>query len=344
MKNRNCVTSLWMISAGALMMSSISKAALTFDFVYTGTWGDTQKTAMNSAAVLWSQYISDPITVKIEVKWQTGLGALASTDQNLLGYSYANIRNSMITDAADEGTNDTIVASLPSSLSATVPDNWTLQPFILTSQANLKALGVTTETAWVTNDLDWTVNDATITFDSSSVFDFDGILNGWTGYDFVTVAAHEIGHVLGFNSFVDFISGGPAGVYPTTLDLFRFADGDVTTGNFSSKSRNLTPATTAYFDDAAFEYAMSTGVTGDGRQASHWKDDALTSNHIGLMDPTIATGTFWVPTQADLRALDLIGYEFNFSPVPEVTSLSSGALLILGALRRRRSPRNVAAK
>ncbi len=76
-------------------------------------------------------------------------------------------------------------------------------------------------------------------------------------------------------------------------------------------------------------------VSGDGRQASHWKDNNLTGTFIGMMDPTLNNGEMWQITDSDIRALDLIGYDIV---VPEPTTLilmATGALVVARRRRRR---------
>src|SRR5438445_586190 len=69
--------------------------------------------------------------------------------------------------------------------------------------------------------------DATMHFNSNAPFDFnpaDGTTSGQ--FDFVTIAAHEIGHVLGFESIINTLelSPIPADQLPSSvLDLFRFS-------------------------------------------------------------------------------------------------------------------------
>src|SRR5262249_26885230 len=146
-------------------------------------------------------------------------------------------------------------------------------------------------------------------------FDFDNRDGVATNtIDFETVAAHEIGHVLGFQSSVDVIDTTPPHqIRIAALDLLRFADDtawDPTTpANFTAFARDLVPGVEAVLDDRSVEYGLSTGrIKGDGRQASHWKDDALTGILIGAMDPTLRTGTVQTISAADERALELIGW------------------------------------
>ena len=88
-------------------------------------------------------------------------------------------------------------------------------------------------------------------------------------------------------------------------------------------------------DEGETLWRFSTGLTqGDGRQASHWRDDAITGTLIGVMDPTLASGIIELISPADRRALDVIGWDFAAVAAPE-----PAMLLLLGvgaALRARR--------
>jgi hypothetical protein len=129
--------------------------------------------------------------------------------------------------------------------------------------------------------------------------------------------------------------------------MFRFDnDGGAdpsNTAEFETFSRSYVPNNDEVTDQIGpwgvltdTEFRMSTGsFTGDGRQASHWKDNGITGELIGIMDPTLAYGSVVPISEADLRAFDLIGWEI--APIPEP---SSGLLvlvgLMLGLLPRRR--------
>jgi len=293
--------------------------------------------AFNRGAAQWENYFADPITVTINADMTPlGPGILGSTSSVFLAGGYNLIRNQMVIDAAPYLDN-AIVASLPTAaqFSAWVPSGFGLTGDIAATKANLKAMG------FPGLDTAFGPSDATIGFSTVFPFDFnraDGVTPGT--YDFETVAAHEIGHVLGFVSQVDYIDyilsrGMTAGVYISPLDLFRFstspASGNPSTlAEFTINPRWLVPGFEANFDDLSNEWRMSTGYfTGDGRQASHWKDDALLGFFIGLMDPTLASGVIEDVSGPDVRALNLIGYDV-VAAVPEPATMLLVGIGLLG--------------
>jgi hypothetical protein len=308
----------------------------------TGLSGDAAAlAAFNRAANHWVSYFRDPITITIDANLASlGSGILGSTGSILLQAGFDTIRNAMVTDASDEASNG-IVASLPTAaqFSTLLPSGVSYNGNILATKANLKALGFT--------GLDTTfgTSDASITFNSGFGFDYDNSDGVGAGLiDFETVATHEIGHALGFVSRVDAIDGvavGTTGV--STLDLFRFdssaGNNPSTSTEFTSKPRDMRPGGSPIFDDiSGIEYPFSTGLTqGDGRQASHWKDNL----GLGVMDPTLATQEIVAISLLDLRAFDLIGYDL--APVPEPSTwagiLGVSALAALEWVRHRRKSR-----
>jgi len=299
--------------------------------------------AFNRAASRWETYFSDDITVNIaaDLRDSTFFGSsniIGSASSVLVPQTFDTYRNAMIADSAAE-PDDGIVSALPDAAGAsfTIPGTASRSGNLLASKANAKALGFTGL------DITYGSTDATITFNSDFSFDYDnsdGVGSGLT--DFETVAAHEIGHALGFISAVDFLDQNlNLNVSPTLLDLFRFEEGTANDpealAEFTSFNRTLMPGTEANFDELDNEWRFSTGaINGDGRQASHWKDNNLTGNFIGMMDPTLSPGQRFPIRLADVRALDLIGYNINFTPVPEPGQMLAAFFGLLAILVRKR--------
>jgi hypothetical protein len=288
--------------------------------------------AFNRAATTWEHLLSDPITVTVNGDIVPMPFGAAATSAVAVGFNFDFVRNKMVTDALDEGTDDAIVASIPTSadFTATVPPGSSLNGSMLATKANLKAIGVNVDDVFGPND-------ATITFNTNRPWDYDNSNGvGAAQVDFESAALHEIGHALGFSSIVESTSGTT--ITPLPLDLFRFqngsADVDPTEATFATTPRYLVQGGVPIFDDGVNEWAMSSQLDGFG--AGHWKDDSLTGTYLGVMNPRLPAGRIAFITNADLRALDLIGYEIT--TVPEPASLSALTLAAVG-LRRRRSNR-----
>lgn len=290
--------------------------------------------AFERAAARWEAAFSDPIVVTIDADFADlgNPGIIGQSGSVLLQGPYDVIRDALVADA---DADDDVVAAMPTAaaFSASLPAGFSLSGNVMGTKASLKAVGFTGL------DDDFGVGDATITFNSTFAFDLDasdGIDPGTM--DLETVAVHEIGHALGFLSAVDAIDGAVGGVVtPGTLDLYRFAQrggNPSSAARFTRSARSAIPGREEVFDDVESESALSTGVSnGDGRQASHWKDDALTGAFVGIMDPTLAFSTSEPVTSADLRALDLIGYDLvppsvcGAVPDPAASCLASSAPL-----------------
>ena len=332
---------LFILSAMALFCIPACTAATINILPGAGLAGNAAAlSAFNRAANKWGSLFSDPIDVYINADLGTlGAGVIGSTSNVLLQGSYNLIAGAMVSDASDE-LNNGIVGALPTAaqFSAYVPSGVTLGPNIVLSKANAKALG------FGGLDAAFGAADATITFNSGFGFDYDKS-DGVTGIDFESVALHEIGHSLGFISSVDFIDTLPqplvVNVFP--LDLFRFniANTPSNAAAFTSTPRELRPGQTSVTSDTSNSWLMSTGVAhGDGRQASHWKDNAFTGILIGALDPNISYGETFSLSSADIRALDLIGWDVQSVPEPGTLVLFSAGFAGLVWKRRhgRRYP------
>ncbi|MCA9261171.1 MAG: NF038122 family metalloprotease [Planctomycetales bacterium] len=230
------------------------------------------------------------------------------------------------------------------------------------SRANSKALGlpVTEDGA---PDIRLIINDEAL-----PSFDYvraDGVSDG--KFDFQAIAAHELGHGMGFVSGVDDvdyagIGGDPVSPAPdnpldlsgmavfSVLDLFRtnvvtrdpgIEFGQPEEGGFVLDWR-FGPPPGPFFkpffslDPVSFDppekVAFSTGAeNGDGAQASHWEDAPL-----GLMVPDLSPGVILDLSDLDVTAFDVIGWDIV--PVPEPNGFLIAVLGLggLSAVRRRR--------
>lgn len=329
----------------ALMLSPLLVAAnvsaLEFDLTYADGTSQEARDGFVAAAARYSSLYADPITIYLNVGTQpTGgstLGFASSTSQSL---SYASVRSALVLDAttADDMTAISGLAAGPglgitTNFFADNPNADRATPFstqvttLDVNTANAKALGLRPA-----ND---PTRDGLIRFNSNVTFDFDpsdGITAG--SFDFIGIATHEIGHALGFVSGVDFVDG-LSDTTATTSQSFDFVTPhDLFRRSGVSQDVDMTAGTTAkYFslDDGATGNGrlLSLGVgRGDGRQASHWKDNL----GIGILDPTGARGELLMLTANDRLAFDAMGY----SPVPEPATLAALGLGALALLKRRK--------
>ena len=282
--------------------------------------------AFRRAAARWEAVLMDPITVQIDADFvPLDPGVLGSTAPVALLAGFDDVVGALVLDALDEGA-DAVSASLPTlaELAISLPPGVAFGGSVGLTKANAKALGADVDGMFGPVDAEILINSIFVDqldFDSRDGVDPDKA-------DFETLVAHEIGHVLGFISAVDDLEAGvlpEGGAFLAPLDLYRFAGG-ASAGNpadpaqFRGAARNLRPGGAAIFDDVDHEIGLSTGRSGDGRQASHWKDDLFTGILLGVMDPSAQPGLRVPVTAADRRALDLIGWEVRAAEaLPDVT-------------------------
>ena len=298
------------------------------------------KAAFQRAAEIWESRIATPITVYVDVDYGTTLFGTPFSSEDVLGATlsrtylwddaqwpedptWPELREMIIARANGDAETE-IYNLLPA---ATVPtDKGEFNRFYAASML-ARTLGLFPPVAEA-EDL-----APRIGFNSAFQFDIDptdGISGGRT--DFEAVVVHEIGHMLGFTSSV---GAGELGNTDATsiLDLFRFRPG-VDKSTFAATQRILSAGGDHVFYAGGDSLALSTGrgdgSGGDGRQASHWKDDAFLGGvRIGIMDPTIARGRRVELSDADLHAFGMLGYRLSTDaeePEPELPPAAPSGL------------------
>jgi uncharacterized protein (TIGR03437 family) len=275
------------------------------------------KAAFLRAAAIWENIIRDPITVILDVDFGPSFfgrpyssNVVGSTllGQLTLRDGYEELRSDKLIAHATDPLQIAVYKALPAG---SLPTDIGPAKTVAVASAQLRALGLLPAAA------DPAVENAqlgpppSIGFNSNFGFDFDpsdGV--DVTKIDFESTAAHEIGHALGFFSSVgakEFIPTRSNA--PSLWDFFRFSPGGLTFSSLSDRPRlQFSRFDHTYFSgDEELELSSSE----NGRQASHWKDDALGNKFIGVMDPTLNFGLPVYVTAADVRAAQMFGYAVN---------------------------------
>lgn len=353
-----------MLSTIGSIVAVVPANALTFNFTSGSGITNQQLIGFQEAGSLWSAGYDDLVTVNITINF-TSLGANSLGEATSFGrfFNYSDVYTALNTDkkSADDNiavgslsTNGTYRKLTnysndnPNGAGSITPYLSTNNNSIVMTNANAKALGLI-----AANDASL---DATITLNSDVSWSYGIPLASGT-YDFVGVAIHEIGHVLGFNSSVDTLndSGGTKdaneySLFP--LDLFRYSDDSKAENPLDLPNLNTVDFTVGvtekYFsiDGGKTEIAsLEKGTLNGSYQAQHWLE---TSNALGIMDPATDINELKLFTINDVRAFDVIGWDRSavsfaaFEPptaVPEPENYVGTlicALLGVGALAKRR--------
>ena len=307
------------------------------------------KAAFLRAAAMWESVIQSPISVVIDVDFGPTFfgqsfpeGTVGLTHPQLLFAEpvYLALHGRLLDLANTKKKND-LYLNLPDVIVKT--DLGDTQAIVAPS-AMFRAWGFIGRNADPDHESGSWGPAPAIGMDSRVVYDFDpsdGIDPDKADFD--AVACHEIGHVLGFTSYVGQLELNPDGPLALSIwDLFRVGPG-TSLESFSTATRILSSGGAQYFYGGGNSYPLSTGrpdgTGGDQRQASHWRDDAITNEmRIGVLDPTLPIGRREAITLKDLEALDAFGYWVkpigNAQPTLKTLTgdLNGGVLTLSGTL------------
>ena len=321
-------------------------SGLQFDFTFAPGTSSEQMLAFEIAGMMWSDYITDDMTVNIHVEMTDELpenvigGALPAVVENQDYGEFMDAYQADITSWRDENSFsgmshieqngiDNFQAMVDLRAETFVENSSTLNM----TRANAKGLGLVNGNS---QELDGYIlmNDL-----SDSSLNWGNYLTGSgdsNTLDFLSVAVHEVGHVLGFVSGVDKSDGlsfetrnemndyfnsisqtadqyiGSLVKYATPMDMFRYSEDSL--NRVLNGAIDMSVGSKSYFGkglDYPFATGKGDGYLSDGFQASHWKQKDNEDRVQGIMDPLLRRGSVRRISNRDLKAMDAIGYDLS---------------------------------
>ncbi len=319
---------------------------MDFDFSYAPGTSLDQIIGFETAGALWSSYLGDNTTINIYVETTNQLppnvigGSLPGI---LADQKYETWRNKLSQDKTS--ANDNLVFNNLQDEQAyftTVIDGYKIDnnEQLNLTRANGKALNM--------------VGNKDTNLDGYILMrDLTGMPVSWNynvssssvptnSLDFVSVAVHEIGHVLGFTSGLDkagwltqktqYDSSHISDYYSTLvgklnnatpLDMFRYSAKSIALGGISEHWTDMSIGGNPYFSldggrsaRAYYGTGHDHSLGGDGNQASHWKQK---TNAVDIMDPVLGVGQRRNISTLDREAMDAIGWNLKQGTTDLVT-------------------------
>jgi len=294
------------------------------------------KAAFERAAATWESLVLTPMSVVVDVDFGPTWFGQPYEAPDLLGFTspqmlkadpiFQTFKDRLTNTASNQKEYD-LYSSLPNFV---MPTDIGDTGIVVAPSAIWRAIGLINPAAFPEVEPPRYGPPPAVGINSNFAFDFDptdGI--DPDKYDFDAVATHELGHVLGFASWVGQNEMDPSQVLAVSVwDFFRLRPGSMT--NFSDSSRILSSGGSQVYFFGGPEQELSTGrpdgTGGDNAPPSHWKDDAIIGLRIGIMDSSIPIGRRQTVTLNDVAALDSFGYrvrEFTGNNRPSLTRLAA---------------------
>ena len=319
-----------------------------FDFTYAPGTSAEQILGFEMAGEVWSSLLADDVTVRIHVESTSELpdevvgAALPGKKRK---EKYDKVKEALAEEALAENaaSTDDVLAfnNLPNddkefSILVNGQELDDVKDFRLTN-ANAKSLGLLDDKA---DELDGYILVNDLSGNSSVGWDYDALRSSSASgndMDFLSVAMHEIGHVLGFVSGIDdndWLNVLTESVeeeeelddfkFASILDLYRYSDsspepGEIDLSVGGNPYFSIDGGNTSLGNFANGEY---TQFGGDGYQASHWQQ----FSNQGIMNPILPQGQRRDISDLDLTAFDVIGWDINTAAAPSWDELYDNAV------------------
>lgn len=301
------------------------------------------RAAFIRAVEIWCSLVEapQPITLVLDVHYGPTVSGSTlplgrASIQPLIGRGEYGAWRAALFDSAHSGRDLALFASLPEE--AVPTDLGPTDTFVMPS-AVLRVAGLLPSITDPEAEASLYGPPPSIEIINTAPWDFDpddGIAPN--SVDFVGVALHEIGHILGFTTRCGSTETNPSSPLTfSAFDVFRFRPG-IDRANFTTAPRILTAGGEQVHFSNGPELALSTArlnlTGGDGFSGDHWKDDTLTGTRLGIMDPQQRLGLLLDVTANDVEALRAMGYRRVGAPresAPFVTidSELDGSILTL---------------